>query len=243
MNRRRLIIAGATVALPLAAAWGMKAAMQMRCWAFGAPVTCRVTTEEKAVALSFDDGPTRAGLDAVLPVLAAYGARATFFVIGSEAEAWPDGVRRIVAAGHEVGNHSFHHRRMIAPFSAAYRDEIARTDRAVEAAGAPRPTLFRPPYGVKFTGLAGALDGKAIAMWDFEEPVARPGGARAYADAVIAAARPGSIILIHPMYASRSVEREALPLVLAGLKARGFRIVSVSELVAHETLRARAETR
>ncbi len=243
MKRQRLIIAGATVALLLAAAWGLKAAMQARCWAFGAPILCRVATNDKIVALSFDDGPTRAGLDAVLPVLAAHSARATFFLIGSEAEAWPDGVRRIAAAGHEIGNHSFHHKRMIAPFSATYRDEIARTDRAVEAAGAPRPTLFRPPYGVKFTGLAGAVAGKTIAMWGFEEPVARPGGARAYADAVIAAARPGSIILIHPMYASRSVEREALPLVLAGLKARGFHIVSISELVSRETLPRRAEAR
>lgn len=241
--RGRLIIGAATGVALLAAAWALKAAMQARCWAFGAPVMCRVATEEKVVALSFDDGPTRVGLDTVLPVLAAHGAHATFFVIGAEAEGYPEGLRRIAAGGHEIGNHSFRHHRMISPLSAAYRDEIARTDRAVEAAGAPRPTLFRPPYGVKFIGLAGAVEGKTIAMWDFEEPVARPGGARAYADAVLAAARPGSIILIHPMYASRKVEREALPLILVGLKARGFRVVSVSELVARETLPPRPEAR
>ncbi|MFL9842697.1 polysaccharide deacetylase family protein [Sphingomonas sp. ST-64] len=230
--KRRWIVATALVVTLTGAAWGLKAAMQARCWAFGAPVLCRIESDEKLVALSFDDGPTRAGLDAILPVLAKHGARATFFVIGAEVESYPDGVRRIAAAGHEVGNHSFDHRRMISPFSTAYRDALAHTDRAIAAAGAPQPKLFRPPYGIKFTGLARALDGKTIAMWDFEEPVARPGGARAYADAVVAAARPGSIILIHPMYASRTIEREALPHVLTGLKSRGFRIVTVSDLAA-----------
>ena len=243
MTQRRLIIGAATSVALLAAAWALKTAMEARCWAFGAPVLCRVATEAKVVALSFDDGPTKVGLDAVLPVLATHGARATFFVIGAEAEGYPEGVQRIVGGGHEIGSHSFHHRRMISPLAAADRAEIARTDRAVVAAGGPTPKLFRPPYGVKFTGLANAVGGKTIAMWDFEEPAARPGGARAYADAVIAAARPGSIILIHPMYASRAVEREALPLILAGLKARGFAIVSVSELAARETLPARPEAR
>ncbi|MBX3595431.1 polysaccharide deacetylase family protein [Sphingomonas sp.] len=233
MTARRWAMSGAAGLLVLlAGAWGARAAMKARCWAFGAPVVCHVAVRDRVVALSFDDGPTRIGTDAVLPVLAAHGAHATFFLIGAEVARDPADVRRIVAAGHEVGNHSFAHGRMISPFAARYRDEIARTDAAVMAAGAPRPTLFRPPYGAKFTGLARAVAGKTIAMWDFEEPVARPGGARAYADAVLRSVRPGSIILIHPMYASRSVERAALPMILDGLRARGYRVVTVSELIA-----------
>lgn len=241
MSRRRWLFAVAGLLVLLAALWGLKALMQARCWAWGAPLVCRVETPERIVALSFDDGPTRAGLDSVLPVLKANGARATFFVIGSEVEGYPEGVRRIAADGHEIGSHSFAHSRMISPFAAAYRDELLRTDRAIAAHGVAPPQLFRPPYGIKFTGLVNAVQGsgKRMVLWDIEEPAGV--GAQAYARAIVDAARPGSIILIHPMYPSRSVERAALPLVLQGLRGRGFRVVPVSELLAREGARAAAD--
>jgi peptidoglycan/xylan/chitin deacetylase (PgdA/CDA1 family) len=116
--------------------------------------------------------------------------------------------------------------------SAFYDDEIMRTDALLRGAGVPSPNLFRPPYGKKLIGLPNALarhDYRMI-MWDVEDPAGAT-TAQAYADAVVREARPGSIILMHIMYPGNRVAREALPLVVRGLQARGLRIVTVGELL------------
>jgi peptidoglycan/xylan/chitin deacetylase (PgdA/CDA1 family) len=207
------------------------------CFTLTGHAVCRVQTRQPLVALTFDDGPTKLGVDAVLPVLKRYHARATFFLIGGSF--FPpygsiDGplVRRIVADGHEVGNHSLSHQRMVLHSSSYYDREINQTDAILRAAGAPKPTLFRPPYGKKLFGLPLAVErnGYTMVMWDSGDPPDRD--PRVYADKVLAKVRPGSIILIHPMFQSRETERKALPLILEGLKQRGLRSVTVSELIA-----------
>ena len=137
------------------------------------------------------------------------------------------------SAGQEVGNHSYSHSRMWGLFPAPYVDEIRRTDALLRAQGAA-PVLFRPPYGKKLTGLPLAVErtGYRMVTWDIADPdEARD--ATAYANRVLTQVRPGSIILIHAMYSSRRIAREALPLILAGLRQRGYRAVSVSELLRH----------
>ena len=142
-------------------------------------------------------------------------------------------VRRLVAEGHEIGNHSFSHVRMTLHSAAFYDDEIQRTDAALQSAGAPRPTLFRPPYGKKLIGLPRALarSGHRMIMWDVEDP---PGAEtpQDYARRMVEQARPGSILLIHLMYRSNRTAREALPLIIDGLRRRGFRMVTVGALLA-----------
>jgi len=141
-------------------------------------------------------------------------------------------VQRIVADGHEIGNHSFNHHRMVYRSSEFYDDEIRRTDAVLQAAGAPKPTLFRPPFGKKLIGLPLAVDrnGKKMIMWDSGDPPDRV--PEVYARKVLEQVRPGSIILIHPMYSANATERAALPLILEGLASRGLRMVTVSELLA-----------
>lgn len=234
-THRRAPIFGLLLVVVLAGGLlGFRELVKARCWAISGPLICRVETARPIVALSFDDGPTAQGVDALLPVLARHGARATFFLIGRDVARSPGLARRLSAAGHEIGNHSDAHGRMVGLSAAAYRSEIERTDALLALEGVPATRLMRPPYGAKFTGLGNAVaaTGKTMAMWDVEEPAVGPGGARAYADAIVRAARPGSIILIHPMYSGRTVERAAVPLVLEGLKRRGFRVVSIRELQA-----------
>lgn len=216
-----------------AGAMGIHAAMRDRCHAFGAPIACHGPRDRPRVALSFDDGPSRAGLDAVLPVLAREHVSATFFLIGETARERPDQVRRIAAAGHEIGNHSYRHGRMTGLFADAYAREIRDTDAAFRAAGVPVTRWFRPPHGLKFLGLAHAVEetGKEMVLWDVEEPSGKGLSPHAYAERIVAGARPGSILLLHVLVSTRETERAALPLVIAGLKRRGFEIVTVGELL------------
>ena len=229
---RRVRWIAAALVLALAVAAALWAVSNARCFALVGEMICRVETDEPLVALTFDDGPTEQGVQTALDALRAGGARATFFLIGGEVAERPHLVRRIVAEGHEVANHSLTHRVMIGRSAGFYDSEIGRTHSRLIAAGAPPPTLFRPPYGKKLWGLPAAArrNGYRMVMIDVEEPqVEDP---RAYADRLVREAKPGSILLIHLMYRANGTAREALPLVIRGLRARGLRMVPVGELLA-----------
>jgi peptidoglycan/xylan/chitin deacetylase (PgdA/CDA1 family) len=225
-------IAIAAVLLALAIAAALFAVSRSRCFSLVGEIICRVETDKPMVALTFDDGPTEQGVALALSALRARGARATFFLIGSEAGERPHLVRQIVAGGHEVANHSLTHKMMIGRSGGFYDAEIGETHRRLIAAGAPAPTLFRPPYGKKLWGLPAAVrrHGYKMVMIDVEEPqVEDP---QVYADRLVRAARPGSILLMHLMYRANRTAREAVPLVIEGLQDRGFQVVPVSELLA-----------
>ena len=234
MTRRRKWLIGTAVAavLLLAGALGLWHLSKAWCFVLAGGVTCRAETSEPIVALTLDDGPTPEGTAAALAARDRGGARATFFLIGRLVDRHPAEVRRLIAAGHEVANHSWSHRWMIGRSSAWYDQEIARTDAALRRLGARGPPLFRPPFGKKLFGLPLAVrrQGHRMIMWDVAEPDTRD--PRAYAAHIVERARPGSIILMHVMYRSNATGREALPLVLDGLRRKGLRVVTVSELLA-----------
>ncbi len=201
-----------------------------RCFALAGPAICRVSTARQEVALSFDDGPTPLGVSAILPALEAHHAEATFFLIGQEMARYPDLAPRLVAAGEELGNHSFTHQRMIGRPAGFYDREIEQTDILLRQAGA-RSGLFRPPYGKKLLGLPLSVrrHGLRMILWDVEDP--RTTDPRRFADQVLAQARPGSIIVVHAMYAADRTGREAVPMILDGLQARGLKVVTVGALL------------
>ena len=232
-GRKRRVALWSLVALLLLAALGFALwqVSRARCFVLTADILCRVETERPLVALTFDDGPTEQGVDAALAALADNGARATFFLIGEQVAERPHLVGRIAAPGHEIGNHSLTHQQMVGRSSAFYDREIAETHRLLVAAGAPPPTLFRPPYGKKLWGLPAAArrHGYRLVMIDVEEPTTTD--PRAYADQLVRQAKPGSILLMHLMYRANGTAREALPLVIRGLQARGFEVVGVEELL------------
>lgn len=207
----------------------------LRGWqAFGAIVP-RVETAERVVALTFDDGPTPAGADSILPMLDSLDVRATFFVNGNSLAERPDVGRRFVAAGHELGNHTWSHPRMLLKSQSAIRREVEPTDSMIRAVGHAGPIHFRPPYGKKLLGLPWYLHrtGRTTVTWDVE-PESFPevdGNAERITAHVLQRARPGSIILLHVMYRSRAESRRAVPAIVAGLRARGYRFVTVSELM------------
>lgn len=235
-SRLKARAAPALLTLVVLAIIGLAIAHQLsnaRCFVLTGPVVCRVETAEPLVALSFDDGPTEAGLAAVLPVLEQYDAHATFFVVGREASARPELLATLAQAGHEVGNHSYSHQRMVLRPQAFYDAEIAGTQTVLAQAGVASG-LFRPPYGKKLLGLPASVARHRLRliMWDVEDP--KTGDPDRFAREVLAEVRPGSIILLHPMYASNETARRALPQILAGLRARGYRAVTVGSLLAAE---------
>lgn len=232
-RRAKLVTAlGAALVLLAGATLIVFQISRARCFSLVGEAICRVETSEPLVALTFDDGPTPEGVALTTAALRETGAHATFFLIGGAIEGHEPLVRQLLAEGHEVGNHSYSHNRMIFHRSAWYEAEVMRTDALLRAAGVPSPSLFRPPYGKKLIGLPAALarHNYRMIMWDVEDP---PGAATAqvYADEVLRQVRPGSIILMHVMYGSNRVAREALPLVLRGLRDRSLRVVTVGELL------------
>lgn len=234
-HRRLLIGAGVLAIVAFAVALAAWQVSRARCFALDGDIVCRAETQAPLVALTFDDGPTQLGVDAVLPALERHGATATFFLVGAAVERRPDLARRIRAAGHELGNHSYTHQRMMLRPAAWYDSEIARTEAALARAGGGGSGLFRPPYGKKLLGLPQAVEraGLTMVMMDIEEPTTTDPAE--YARKVVAAARPGSILLLHTMVRGNQTARDALPLILDGLKAKGLRPVSVGELMAGAT--------
>jgi peptidoglycan/xylan/chitin deacetylase (PgdA/CDA1 family) len=227
--RSGIMIAGLVLALSTAAVWQLSKA---RCLQLVGDVTCRMETESKLVALTFDDGPTPEGVDAVLAELEPRGIHATFFLIGNRMEKFPGQAERLIAAGHELGNHTYSHQRNLGRSQDFYAAEIARTDALLKAAGSDTK-LFRPPFGKRLIGLPLEVEraGYRTIMWDVEDEPDKFDDPRAYAADILSKARPGSIILMHPMYRHSQIARDALPIILDGLEAKGFEVVTVSELL------------
>jgi peptidoglycan/xylan/chitin deacetylase (PgdA/CDA1 family) len=196
----------------------------------------RVDTSDRVVALTFDDGPTPGYSEEILHILQVDGVRATFFVTGADLGAHPELGQRIVADGHELGNHSHSHRAMVGRSFAFIRDEIERTDRLIRAAGHEGEIYFRPPYSKRFLALPAYLSatGRTTIMFDVE-PESYPEIAADHdrvVDHVVEEVRPGSIILLHVMHEGCRETMEAVPAIIRELRELGYRFVTVSELLA-----------
>jgi peptidoglycan/xylan/chitin deacetylase (PgdA/CDA1 family) len=198
----------------------------------------RVETSEPLVALTFDDGPTARYTDEILAVLREQDVPATFFVVGKALERNPQECQKIVAEGHELGNHSYSHPTLVLKPYPTIQQEIESTDRFIRSCGQQGDIHFRAPNGKKLILLPyylASADRKTIS-WDVEPESYREIAADAdqIVDHVLQETQPGSIILLHVMYKSREQSRAALPAIIHGLKEKGYRFVTVSELLASQ---------
>jgi len=195
----------------------------------------RVETTQKVVALTFDDGPTPEQTSEILKVLAEENVKATFFLIGGELEMYLEEGKKIAAAGHEIGNHSYSHVKMILVAPSFVKEEIEKTDELIRATGYEKPAHFRPPYGKKLFALPFYLSqtNRKSITWDIE-PESFPETA-ANTDEIVkyvlANTRGGSIILLHVMYDPKRKSLNAVKPIIEGLKEKEFRFVTVSELI------------
>ncbi|WP_134701253.1 polysaccharide deacetylase family protein [Ammoniphilus sp. YIM 78166] len=211
--------------------YGSYKLMNARTYQVFGELVYRVETEQKRVALTFDDGPTP-NVESLLPLLDQYNAKATFFLIGKELENHLQLGKDIVAAGHQLGNHTYSHNRMVLKSPSFIKDEIEKTNVLIRQAGYHGRINFRPPNGKKLIGLPYYLKGQNMrtVMWDLE-PDTYFTSVADKVDYVSTNVKPGSIILLHPMYDSTGNELKVIEGILESLTEKGFEFVTVEELI------------
>lgn len=211
-------------------------------WARG-HLLCRVDGVMDRFALTFDDGPSGAATPRILDALARQGARATFFVLGSQVRRHPGLVRRIAAEGHEIGVHGDQHWPLAVLPPGAIRGQIQRCMAAVAAAGGPSPVHYRPPFGFMMPGQAWFVRrlGLVPVLGDvYPEDAQDPGVGRILAR-VLPRLEGGSILILHDASslpgANRRQTVEALEPILEAAAVRGLRAVTVAGLLAAQSER------
>ncbi|MGW4633380.1 polysaccharide deacetylase family protein [Nocardia sp. NPDC004415] len=229
--RKWLIGAVVGVVVVVAVCAGLYVLMNSRTYQVAGRLVDRVETNEKLVALTFDDGPT-ARTPEILRTLADLQVPATFYLVGGDLAAHPEYGAAIAAAGHEIGNHSYSHRRMIFVSEDTVRAEIENTDAEIRRTGFQGPITFRPPYGKKLWTLPHYLadHDRTSVTWDVEPDSAGAASREAVVADTLANTRPGSIILLHVMHGTTGVD--ALADIVTGLRAQGYRFTTVSGLLA-----------
>lgn len=194
------------------------------------PVDCR---RQKCIALTFDDGPV-ADTGRLLRMLRRQHVTATFFVLGQQVRAHPELVARAARQGHEIGIHTWDHRKLTTLSLRRIRAEMTGTVREVKRATGVRPTLLRPPYGAsdqRVLRTARRL-GLTQVLWSLDTFDWRTLDVRTTVRAVRRGARPGRIILMHDIH---QASVDAVPRVIQVLRRQGYHLVTVSHLLGRTT--------
>lgn len=180
----------------------------------------------KKVAITFDDGPHPENTPAILNLLDQYGAKATFFMLGSTADFYPDLIQKVARAGHEVGNHSWNHPQLTLLDDQRIQEEVNRSDQVFEQELGYRPPLMRPPYG-DFDERVIQQVHKPLVLWSIDTLDWQSHNPQAILQIVKDQLHDGAIILMHDIHAETV---EATRLVLEYLSSQGYEMVTVSEL-------------
>lgn len=204
--------------------------MNSRTYQLFGGLTKQVETHQKVVALTFDDGPAD-NTNQILSLLEQYNAKATFFLIGAEIEKFPEEARKIAEEGHQIGNHTYSHKRMIFKTPAYYKDEIEKTDQLIQNAGYKGEIDVRPPNGKKLIGLPYYLNKhkRETITWNLE-PDTFYTTVSDKVKYVTENIEPGSIILLHPMYDKTGQALQTIEGILQELSKKGYTFITVNEL-------------
>jgi peptidoglycan/xylan/chitin deacetylase (PgdA/CDA1 family) len=181
--------------------------------------------------MTFDDGPHPNLTPRLLDLLRDRGIRATFYVIGRNAARYPALLQRMVAEGHEIGNHTWSHPSLFGHSDASILNQVDRTSRAVHDAVGRPPVTMRPPYGNLYHGQRLMLyeaRGMPTILWSVDPQDWRRPGSAVVAQRIVGGCHPGGVVLAHDIH---SATVSAMPAALDGLLGRGFRFVTVSELI------------
>lgn len=201
----------------------------------------RVLVSGNYVAITFDDGPHPQNTPRLLDILRARNVKATFYVIGRSVDLYPQVVRRTVAEGHEMGNHSHTHRLLSKLSDSELRMEMTRCRDAVGRAAGVRMRTMRPPYGgllQRQRELVHAEFGYPTILWAVDPLDWKRPGPSVVTSRILSGTTAGSIILAHDLHAQTV---DAMPATIDGLLRRGFKFVTVSQLLAMKTDPATAQ--
>ena len=183
------------------------------------------------IAMTFDDGPSATLTPKLLDILAAHQIKATFFVIGENVAEHPEIVARAAREGHEIGNHSWSHPNFAKMSDDGVRSQLQRTNDAIKSATGSRPTLLRPPYGsitAREERWIHDQFGYQIILWDVDPYDWKRPGPSVVRNRILKETRPGSIVLSHDIHPGTI---EAMPSTFDALEAKGFKFVTISELI------------
>jgi peptidoglycan-N-acetylglucosamine deacetylase len=196
------------------------------------PKVLRGEPGRREVAITFDDGPHPQYTPQLLAILAKYRAKATFFVIGKMVEPNPQLVKDELAAGHSVGNHTFHHVNLTKIPPRLVAAEIQACGDVLKSAGVPDPHLFRPPGGDYNGKVAQTIQdlGYTLVLWTDDPGDYASPGATVIEDRTLRKLSNGGIILLHDGVQETI---QILPQLLEYLKARGLKTVTIDEMIKH----------
>jgi len=192
----------------------------------------QVATDEPYVAMTFDDGPHPKNTPRLLDMLRKRNIKATFYVIGRSVDLYPSITRRIVAEGHEIGNHTYTHRNLTKLGEASVREELNKTNESIARAAGVRPRTMRPPYGALLQGQRSWIHseyGYPTILWSVDPRDWQRPGPSVVTSRILAGTNKGAIILAHDLHAPTV---DAMPATLDGLLRKGYKFVTVSQLLA-----------
>ncbi|BAQ11703.1 peptidoglycan N-acetylglucosamine deacetylase a [Bacillus sp. OxB-1] len=180
----------------------------------------------KKIALTFDDGPDPKVTVQILDILQRHDAKATFFMLGSRVEYYPEIARQVAAAGHELGNHSWNHPDLTKMGAEKAKQEILRTSSMIEEVTGNKATVFRPPYGAVNSEVRN-VSGLPVVLWDVDTLDWKHRDPELLLEKVKGSTKNGSIVLMHDIHQSTA---DGLEAVLSYLQSEGYVFVTVSEL-------------
>jgi len=186
------------------------------------------TTGNKVIALTFDDGPGPYTAH-LLDILDQYGAKATFFLIGSKVSGQASVVRSIQARGHQLGNHSWSHPELPKLSVDQIAGEIDRTNEAIRQATGVKPSILRPPYGAVNGVVLEQLRLRNMSsiLWSVDTRDWADRNSQIVCSRAVAGARPGAVILMHDIH---QTSVNAVPCILSSLKQQGYSFVTIQRL-------------
>ena len=201
-------------------------------------VYCRGNLDSKEIALTFDDGPCEPYTERILDILERYNVKATFFMIGRNVEKFPRIAKRVVNAGHEIGNHTYSHSSLVLDGPRKIAMELAKGEEAIRCSTGVSTRMFRPPYGANTRWvLTQALRrGYMITKWSVNAGDWGKASAEKIARKTLARVGNGAIILMHDGKNFRGNNHrwqtvDALSGIIEALKSRGYGLVTISELL------------
>ena len=194
----------------------------------------RIRTEGPFIAMTFDDGPHPVHTPRLLDILKRRNIKATFFVVGTNARRYPQLIRRMIAEGHEIGNHTVNHKYLSRISVEEARAEVLGCEKAIVAACGVKPRILRPPGGHINDRVKVWLKkefGYSTIMWAVDPEDWKRPGSDVVAHRIISETDPGEIVLAHDIHGPTIA---AMPRALDRLLSNGYRFLTVSQLIAIE---------
>lgn len=190
------------------------------------PKQAKINPDEKVIALTFDDGPNPATTNKILNALQKHEGHATFFVLGSRAQYYPETIKRMLKEGNEVGNHSWDHPLLTRLSNEKAYQEINDTQEMIEKISGHLPVHLRPPYGGINDSIR-SLSNLKVSLWDVDPEDWKYKNKQKIVNHVMSHAGDGKIVLMHDIYATSA---DAAEEIIKKLKAKGYQLVTVSQL-------------